>query len=178
MKRYLSYSNGQGLRCDFGPLIVIRWTYNQHRFYLYVSPRADKSRKTRIDNKILLTILHTLVFNKLYYCSNVWANPSRNNIQKLQAVQNFACRITSGTRKYDHITPFLKELRWLRVASELLYCRALMAFKYKLGCAPEYLPSQFIQRAEVSNRRTGNSQKLNIPLFKQQVDKELFITEL
>ena len=55
----------------------------------------------------------------------------RDNIQKLQAVQNFACRITSGirTRNYDHITPFLKELTWLTIASELLYRGAIMAFK-------------------------------------------------
>ena len=68
--------------------------------------------KTSFDNKILLTILNTLVFSKLHYCSNVWVNTSRNNIQKLQAVQNFAGRISSGTHKCDHIPPF-KELRWL-----------------------------------------------------------------
>jgi hypothetical protein len=51
-----------------------------------------------------------------------------NNIQKLQAVQNFACRIVSGARKYDHITPFLKELKWLPVASQLYYRSANMAF--------------------------------------------------
>ena len=59
----------------------------------------------------------------------------RNNIQKLQAVHNFACHITSGTRKYDHITPFLKELRWLPVASKLFYCNAIIAFKCMLGAA-------------------------------------------
>ena len=42
--------------------------------------------KTSFDNKILLTILNTLVFSKLHYCSNVWVHTSRNNIQKLQAV--------------------------------------------------------------------------------------------
>ena len=31
------------------------------------------------------------------------------NFIRLQAVQKFACRITSGTRKYDHLTPFLKK---------------------------------------------------------------------
>jgi len=68
--------------------------------------------KHALDNRILLTILNTLVISKLYYCLNVWVNTSGNNIQKLQAVQKFACRITSGirNRNYDHITPFLTEL--------------------------------------------------------------------
>ena len=39
-----------------------------------------------------------------------------------------------------------------------------MVFKCMSGCASEYLSSQFIKRTEVSNRRTRNSQKLNIPL--------------
>jgi len=30
------------------------------------------------------------------------------NIRKLQAVQNFECRIVSGARKYDHVTPHLR----------------------------------------------------------------------
>ena len=89
-------------------------------------------------------------------------------------MQNFACRITSGTRKYDHITPFLKELRWLPVASELFYHNAIMAFKCMLGCAPEYLSSQFIKRTDVSNHRTRNSQKLYIPFIKKGKGQRTF----
>jgi len=37
------------------------------------------------------------------------ANTSKCNINKLQVVQNFACRIVSDARKYDHITPIRKE---------------------------------------------------------------------
>ena len=49
-----------------------------------------------------------------------------------------------------------------------------MAFKCMLGCDAEYLSSQFIKRAEVSNRRTRNSQKLNIPLFKTASGQRTF----
>ena len=134
--------------------------------YLTYDEHIINTVSTRFGNKIILTILKTLVFSKLYYCSNVWANTSRNNIQKLQAVQNFARRITSGTRKNDQITPSLKELRWLTVASELFYRSAITAFKCMSGCAPEYLSTQFIKRTEVSNRRTRNSQKTEHTSFK------------
>ena len=72
----------------------------------------------------LLTAINTLVFSKLYYCSNVWANTTEKNIRKLQAVQNFACRIVSGARKYDHVTPHLKSLFWLPVKDQLYYRQA------------------------------------------------------
>ena len=63
------------------------------------------------DKRTLLTIINALVFSKLFYCSNVWANTSKSNVSKLQSIQNFAARIATNTRKYDHITPVLKELK-------------------------------------------------------------------
>ncbi|PFX11800.1 hypothetical protein AWC38_SpisGene24350, partial [Stylophora pistillata] len=61
-----------------------------------------------------------------------------------QTVQNFACRIVSGRRKYDHVSPTLKELRWLPVKEHLYYRDAVMSFKCLTGCAPGYLSTQFI----------------------------------
>ena len=49
-----------------------------------------------------------------------------------------------------------------------------MAFKFMLGCALEYLSSQFIKSTEVSNRRTHNSKKLNILLFKTASGQRTF----
>ena len=74
-----------------------------------------------LDRTSLLTAINALVFSKLYYCSNVWANTTEKNIRKLQAVQNFACRIVSAARKYDHVTPHLKRLSWLPVKDQLYY---------------------------------------------------------
>ena len=86
----------------------------------------------------------TLVFSKLFHCSCVWSNTSQTNLKMLQTVQNFACRIVSGRRKYDHVSPTLKELRWLPVKEHLYYRDAVMSFKCLTGCAPGYLSTQFI----------------------------------
>ena len=98
----------------------------------------------------------------VFYCSNVWTNTSKSIICRLQSIQNFA----TGTRKYDHITPVLKELKWLPVATQLYFRNAIMAFKCLTSRVPEYLSSQFIKRGEISGRATRSSQMLNIPLFK------------
>ena len=66
-----------------------------------------------LNKSSLLTEINALLFSKMYFCSNVWANMTDKNIQKWQAVQNFACQIVSGTSKYDHVTPLLKRLPWL-----------------------------------------------------------------
>ena len=77
----------------------------------------------------------------------------------MQAVQNFACPIVSGAKKYDHVTTLLKSLSWLPVKDKLYYRQAIMAFKYKTGHAPEYLTSQFITREQVSERTTRRRPK-------------------
>ena len=82
--------------------------------------------------------------------------------------------MVTRAQKYDHITPCLKELKWLPVASELYYHNAIMAFKCMTGCAPEYLSSQFTKREEITKRKTHNSQKLNIPLFKTAIGQRTF----
>ena len=74
-----------------------------------------------LDKSLLILVIRSLVFSKMYYCSSVWANTTANNIRRLQAVQNFAARIITKSRKFDHITPLLTELHWIPVKLYLLY---------------------------------------------------------
>ena len=75
--------------------------------------------KDCFTRETLKIIIESLVFNKLFYCSSVWGNTSDSNIKKLQLVQNFAARIITGARKFDHITPHLQELAWLPVKDQV-----------------------------------------------------------
>ena len=106
---------------------------------------------------LLVTVINSLVFSKLNYRSEVWSNTTDQNVQKLQGIQNFAARIISGTRKYDHITPVLKEIRWIPVKLQLYYREAIMAFKCITGTASTCLSSQFVSRGSVSGRSTRQS---------------------
>ena len=76
----------------------------------------------------LIIIINALVFSKLFYCSSVRSSTSQSNIAKLQAVQDFACRIISGSKKYDHVTCILRQLNWLPVKQHMYYRDSLMAF--------------------------------------------------
>ena len=124
---------------------------------------------------ILVTIINYLVFSKLYYCSSVWSNTSASNIRKLQGVQNFAADIVSGTRKFENVTPGLKNLRWIPVKSHLHLRNAILAFKYMTRQVPNQFSSNFISRGNISGRATRSSTQLNIPfLFLNQVGAETF----
>ena len=111
------------------------------------------------------SIYLTQVSCKLYFCSNVWANTSKTNVRKLQKILNFAARILTGTRKNEHITPVLNNLRWLSVPAMLALYDAILTFKCLRGLAPNYLSSRFNTRASVHGRNTRNKNMLDIPAF-------------
>ena len=124
---------------------------------------------------MLVTIIKGLVFSKMFYCSSVWSNTSVTNINKLQAIQNFAARIVTRSRKFDHITPILKQLRWMPVKDHLFYRDALLTFKCMNGMAPTNLCSRFIKRSMISGRSTRNANTLDVPCYKTATGQRSFL---
>ena len=102
---------------DLGVIIDSHLPYDSHISYLVsscLSKLVQINRvKKRFDKDILMLIISSLVFSKMFYCSSVWSNTSNNNIKKLQFIQNFACKIITGSQKFDHVTPLLRQLNWV-----------------------------------------------------------------
>ena len=96
----------------------------------------------------------------------MWANMSKKNIAKLQTVQNFAARMVTGTRKYDHISAMLQQLKWLPVSYTLRYKDAVMEFKCLKGLAPPYLARRFTSRSQTHDRVTRQMDELDIPFYR------------
>ena len=163
---------------DLGVVFDSKLSFNDHIIKTpssCMSALGQISRVKHIFRKdILVTTINSLVFSKLYYCSSVWSNTSARNIRKLQGVQDFAARIVSGTRKFDHVSPALKDLRWIPVKSHLYLRDAILAFKSMTGQVPNYLSSNFISRGNKSGRTTRSSSQLNIPLFKTKSGQRSF----
>ena len=163
---------------DLGVILDTSLTFDDHVTATVASCMSRLGQINRVkhsfDSRTLIIIINALVFSKLFYCSSVWSNTSQSNIAKLQAVQNFACRIVSGSKKYDHVTPILRQLKWLPVKQHMYYRDSIMAFKCMNGLASGYLSDQFTKRSSISTRKTRNSQLLNIPLFKTATGQRTF----
>lgn len=121
------------------------------------------NRIKHLDRKTLILLINAFAFSKLLYCSTVWSNASKQNLNKLQSVQNFACRIILGLRKYDHITEGLKSLKWLSVRDKLLLNICTMVFKCLNNQAPTYLCNRLVRRSSVHNRNTRRNSDLYLP---------------
>ena len=85
--------------------------------------------KRCFDRDTLIYNIAAIVMGKFCYCSTVWSNKSSTNITKLQAVQNFAGRIIANGKKFDHITPILRDIGWFPVKEHLLYIHLVMMYK-------------------------------------------------
>jgi len=63
----------------------------------------------------------------------------RYELDRLQAVQNAAARLISGARKFDHVTPLLREIHWLPVEQRTIFKMAVMTYKCVHGTTANYL---------------------------------------
>ena len=64
-------------------------------------------------------LVHAFASSKLEHCNSLLYNVPKCALKKLQSVQNAAARLITCSRKYDHITPILKELHWLPVSQRI-----------------------------------------------------------
>ena len=75
-------------------------------------------------------------------------------------VQNFAAKIATGARRFNHITPFLQELAWKPVTEQIQYRDQLLTFKCLDDMAPSYLTRYlslgFFVRSSVHECNTRN----------------------
>lgn len=70
---------------------------------------------------------------------DVLSGTHRQNIHKLQLMQNFAFRILTDTRKYDNTTQALKALGWPTIEEQLRLCNVAMMFQCVNNLVAAYL---------------------------------------
>jgi len=84
-----------------------------------------------------LTTLDTLfITSKVDYCNVALADLPQCDLDRVQSVVNAAARLTADACKYDHVTPLLKELHWLRVPQRVQYKLCVLVHRCLNGTAP------------------------------------------
>ena len=105
------------------------------------------------SKEVLYIMINSVVFSKLFYCSAVRAGTYKENIHKLQLMQNFAARIVTDTGKYDHITLALKALGWLTIEEQLWLRDVTVMYKCVKNLGTDHEKSLFWGVGEFSSRR-------------------------
>ena len=78
----------------------------------------------------------SLVTSHLDYCNGLLYGITDELLCRLLKVQINAAGVVSCSKKYDHITPVLKDLHWLPNRKRIVFKILLLTFKCMQGCAP------------------------------------------
>ena len=103
------------------------YIYNIRRIRRYLSHRAA------------ISLIHEFITSKLDYCNSLLYGLPTSHINKLQRVQNTAARLVTNTPRICHITPILKDLRWLPIKYRIEFKIVLLTFKCFYGLAAQYI---------------------------------------
>ncbi|XP_066959043.1 uncharacterized protein [Macrobrachium rosenbergii] len=116
--------------------------------------------KDRFDKTSRLTVVESLVLSVINYCSKIWGMTTKEQIDRVQKAQNFAAKIAyGGARKYDHVTPILKELQWMNIETKILFDLCLFVYKICNHLVPDWL-FKFPTVGDVQGRPTRQSSDL------------------
>jgi hypothetical protein len=117
--------------------------------------------------KLLMT---TLVFPHIDYASVLFTDMSAVNNLKLQRLQNACVRFITGAKVFEHITPYYKELKVLKVAERRMLAVALLTWKIFKFKQPSYLYESY-SFTSTSNVRSTRSNKLMLQMPNHRLEK-------
>ena len=120
--------------------------------------------ENHLNPDTLKSAIVSLVTSRLDYCNGLLCGITDELLCRLQKVHNNAARVVSGSKKYDHITPVLKDLHWLPIRKRIEFKILLLTFKCMQGCAPLYLRELLVEQANTRTLRSNTKNLLQIPL--------------
>ena len=111
------------------------------------------------------SLVQTLVFPYFDYADILLTDLSSDNKMKLQRAHNLCVRFVSNVRKYDHITPSLEAIGWLKLDKKRNLHSLLFLFEILNSSIPSYLSSRFTYLSSHHNLNTRSRHEtiLTIP---------------
>ena len=104
---------------------------------------------------------------KIDYDISIWGYTSRQNLNKIQRLQNRAAIIITGNHDYVNTREIelVKTLKWMCVSQRRDYFMLLLMFKSIHGLAPDYLCDVINMQRDICQRpiRSQNVNNVYVP---------------
>ena len=109
------------------------------------------------DKSTRIIVVQSLVLSLIYYCIEIWGSTNETLLCNAQKLQNFAAKVAIGcSRKYDHVTPILKQLKWLKLKEKHILDKCTTVYKAVNG----FFPDWYLKFPTVRENTTSNTRQL------------------
>ena len=119
----------------------------------YAVLRQLRSIRRSVLPAVLQSLDASLVLSRLNYGNATLYCLPGNQIDRLHSVMNAAARLVFSARKYEHVTPLLRDLHWLLVSDRIEFKLSMLVFRCLHGTAPAYLSDELHRVADSGTRR-------------------------
>ena len=116
-----------------------------------------------LDRHTTEKLVHAFVLCHIDFCNSLIFGLPQQQTRKLQVLQNAAARLVTRTRKYDSITPVLRNLHWLPVHNRILFKLLVFAFECFHRVAPEYLSDLLFSYKPTRSLRSSTQNLFVVP---------------
>ena len=120
------------------------------------------------------TISHYLITSRLDYCNSLINNIAKQDLSKLQRVQNCRARLVLRAPRFSPSLPLLKQLHWLPVNYRIKFKLSTLTYRALAIHQPPYLASLLHFSNVPRQLRSSTSQQLSIPRTKLNLGKRAF----
>ena len=104
-----------------------------------------------------ITLVVQLILTKLDYCNSLLTNVIGRTLHHYHDVLNAAARLISGSMTYEHITPVLKSLHWLKIPYRITHKISSIIYKVISYDTTKYLSSTLAKTTTISGRASLRS---------------------
>ena len=100
-----------------------------------------------LDSNSVKLLVHNYVINRLNYCSSLYFNLPKYQLEKLQGIMNKAARLIRRMPRYERIAPVLIDLHCLPIKPRIIKI-CVLTYQEMNTRKPEYINDQ-LQRFEL-----------------------------
>ena len=116
----------------------------------------------------LLTVVQGLILSRIRYCLTVYGACSSTQMKRIQKLLNFAARVLSGRRKFDHISDVLNQLDWFTAEHMHLYHGLNLLKRIISTSEPEAIAADLVRRGDIHKRDTRSADQLVTPSIRSE----------
>jgi len=110
-----------------------------------------------VSRSVLQSLLSCLVLSRLDYGNSTLAGVSSHLLSRMQSVMNTTAGLIFPSLRFQHITPLLRQLHWLKAPERIAFKQSVLVYNLQVSTRVHtcnaYLTDELCQVADVEARQ-------------------------